>query len=977
VIFIAGTFFYLCHMNYEQIKNLINTIQHPTAFLEFAKKYLEPTAKAGSSRIVYDIGKNRALKIAFNEAGIDQNKVEYSYGTSPTYSRYIPESLSKNPNYFWIEVEKADLIKDEDEHLAINFLIDIYDMFNRTFTSNDLSKIAKEQVRRNRVPWGNLPRDYQTVEDVIFKTNFVDMANFVAGNLGLNDLHATNIGKINGKYKFIDPGFSDDVKRKYADPGYRSVYKFKEDGKFVNMAQKAADQKQTIVREQRNKNLSFDEVKKIMKSIKNPRSMMAFLKRFGDNIGVGSSRAAFDIGNGRVLKIAFNEAGRWQNLNELKIMEKLDPYIPEIYEYHPDGFWIEMERAANHNDAIFYPKMIEFINLPNEIDTIQDIKAIFYYLAPLAARLKSNNPEDYKNLILDTVVQKMVRPFLKRADFFLPFLSKLKETGTGDTNHKNMGFSLKKNTPVILDFGFASNAEKDLKSIYKRRVQVGEDELPEFFGTENYFSDIESDNLKYQLSRDPSFVSEQNRNPYSRKDKLDIGAEELKKIINSFGTVSGLTQFISKFFPKAGKGSSRCVFDLGDGSVLKIAMNEAGIAQNKDEVDIHRKINDPNVVAQIYDYDKNGMKWIQMEKLIPASKLATDSIYREIFRRIRTVIQLNDVKEYMKSDEEYITSKIKSIKDIEKTNLAEIFIEYVKSGGHPVDFALDNVGYNVKQNKFKVIDAGYGENLNSIDFLSAIDRIFSLKKEIEDNIQSKKQNESYYDNIGATQLLNELHGSIVDRVMRTMKDPSISFEDKRKWLEDNFENIGSGVERTAYALDDDYVIKVSNEYHEDMFDDGSPIHGIQSFFEANPEMHAFFGDLVPRIYDFDRKDGNWILAERGVPIPDFRSEKKWMASVGIPTEVVQKIDLSHLGEILQDLHDLLSSGYDINMAIQDIEYDTDIDVEIIKQMLQTPFILKMYDAHSRFGIGLEDFGYGNIGYGLDGRPVILDVGYEA
>lgn len=969
-------------MKYDQIKNLINTIQHPVAFNEFSKKHLQQVAPPGSSRIVYDVGNNKVIKIAVNKAGIDQNKVEYSFGTSPTYQRYVPKSISKNPNFFWIEVEKAELIKDRDEHNIINFIVNIYEMMG-PFTQRNLWKIvdSKDYVddEGRRVKISEKEDIKKIAKDIVFNSNFVELANFVISNMNFDDFHASNIGKIDGKYKFIDPGYDENVKRNYNSN--RIGYLHPSTVRTINIdkqAQDAANKKPTIVKEQLNKNLSFEELKKIMRSIKNPRSMMAFLKRFGEQIGVGSSRAAFNIGNGRVLKIAFNEAGRWQNLNELKSIEKLAPYTPEIYEYHPDGFWIEMERAVNHKDAIFYPKMIEFINLPNEVDSISDIKSIFYYLAPLATRLKSDNPEDYKNLILDTVVQSMVRPFLKRADFFLPFLSKLKETGTTDTNHKNMGFSLQKNIPVILDFGFASNAEKDLKSVYTRRTQVANPELdiPEFFSSDKYFADIESDNLKYKLSQGPSFVSEQNENPYSKKDHINFGIDELKKIIKSFGTVSGLNVFIKKFLPKLGSGTSRIVFDLKDGTVLKIAANKSGLVQNKDEIEIYNKIKDSDAVAPIYDYDKNGYKWIQMRKVIPVDKLGNK--YKQIFNSLYHKLTFVNPEDLMDRDP-YEINKLKSIEGIEKTNLIDILLVYVDAGGVMADFTPKNVGY-VSPGVFNIIDAGYGEGLSGLeinDLHKAMRDYFTVSKEIDSKLKKKANESSYYDNISAQRFLNEIHGTVVDRVMRLMKDPSIEFLKKRDWLDENLENLGSGIERVAYAIDDDYALKVSNEYHDDNFEEGNSVHGIQSFFEADPDMHAFLGELVPRIYDFDRKNGNWILVERGVPVIDIRGEKKWMADVGIPTEIVQKMTLADIGETLENLRDLLSNGYDLNEAIKDIAYDYDLDEEFVVQMLETPFILKMYEGHLRYNLGLEDFSYGNIGYGSDGRPVLLDVGFEA
>lgn len=65
-----------------------------------------------------------------------------------------------------------------------------------------------------------------------------------------------------------------------------------------------------------------------------------------------------------------------------------------------------------------------------------------------------------------------------------------------------------------------------------------------------------------------------------------------------------------------GKGTGRIVYDISDGKVIKLAKNKKGIAQNL--VESNPKIQEKysNVVATIFDFDKDG-KWIIQEKAEP------------------------------------------------------------------------------------------------------------------------------------------------------------------------------------------------------------------------------------------------------------------------------------------------------------------------------------------------------------------------
>lgn len=65
--------------------------------------------------------------------------------------------------------------------------------------------------------------------------------------------------------------------------------------------------------------------------------------------------------------------------------------------------------------------------------------------------------------------------------------------------------------------------------------------------------------------------------------------------------------------PVMGTGSSRAVFALSGGKVLKIAINQAGYAQNRAEYDIYRDPRTSGAVTKIFDWDKMKFAWLVSE----------------------------------------------------------------------------------------------------------------------------------------------------------------------------------------------------------------------------------------------------------------------------------------------------------------------------------------------------------------------------
>jgi hypothetical protein len=70
------------------------------------------------------------------------------------------------------------------------------------------------------------------------------------------------------------------------------------------------------------------------------------------------------------------------------------------------------------------------------------------------------------------------------------------------------------------------------------------------------------------------------------------------------------------------QGTSRYVYDIGNGFVKKIPIDKHGIWQNESEIRIHNNNIDNDLILHIEDYDKNG-EWVVQRKCNPLSENTT------------------------------------------------------------------------------------------------------------------------------------------------------------------------------------------------------------------------------------------------------------------------------------------------------------------------------------------------------------------
>jgi len=107
------------------------------------------------------------------------------------------------------------------------------------------------------------------------------------------------------------------------------------------------------------------------------------IQHLGDYIGAGSSRVVFQIDDEKVFKLAYNDAGVEQNIEECKWANGEYSIFPKIYDYDAKGNWIISEFVLpakkedfdyflkKYNKAPWIRQWSEFVEFIWSLDAIQ------------------------------------------------------------------------------------------------------------------------------------------------------------------------------------------------------------------------------------------------------------------------------------------------------------------------------------------------------------------------------------------------------------------------------------------------------------------------------------------------------------------------------------------------------------------------------------------------------------------------------
>jgi len=176
------------------------------------------------------------------------------------------------------------------------------------------------------------------------------------------------------------------------------------------------------------------------------------------------------------------------------------------------------------------------------------------------------------------------------------------------------------------------------------------------------------------------------------------------KVLDSLSSFSKKIQYAKKFLKKLGEGSSRIVFDLEDGYVLKLAKNEKGLEQNLTDGDYGLQRMYPELVPELKDRDDNDdCYWLIVKKgtkIKPSEFKTLTGLDFKTFGKALTDVKLyydgrlqkvpDESKKYWE-DEDSIVNKV-----------ADLMINYDMPYGDLVRIS----SWGIVDGKAKIVDAG-------------------------------------------------------------------------------------------------------------------------------------------------------------------------------------------------------------------------------------------------------------------------------
>ena len=206
-----------------------------------------------------------------------------------------------------------------------------------------------------------------------------------------------------------------------------------------------------------------------------------------------------------------------------------------------------------------------------------------------------------------------------------------------------------------------------------------------------------------------------------------------------------------------------------------------------------------------------------------------------------------------------------------------------------------------------------------------------------------------------------------------------------------FEKIGEGSFREVWALPDNpnYVMKTATGGFKD-----SKTQAEMNKAEADTIVQTGYPELVPKVYD-TAKDYRWIVVERVAVFP--LHDETWVEEffpeiVEIMNET--RADMRYHDQptkLFQDYlmirrEELKGGSQSPDPAFKSREKDIwaadvkelggiNVKKQLDERMNQNPLFTKLLELVTEQELGIWDIRGGNVGQGMDGRFVLLDLGY--
>lgn len=186
--------------------------------------------------------------------------------------------------------------------------------------------------------------------------------------------------------------------------------------------------------------------------------------------------------------------------------------------------------------------------------------------------------------------------------------------------------------------------------------------------------------------------------------------------------------YAKKMLPFLGEGSSRIVFAYSGGKALKIAISQAGISQNLEELNAYTR-QKSDIIPAIFDYSPDG-KWIIAEIVKPFSSSAEfiQAVGYDLYQLFKVVgknpgKKLQDLVQDLKDDirfarDEYskdeAVAKMEDLKAMLKNPKVKKVIDdlnkLIATGTSTGDMHTEHFGVNV-QGDLKFYDYGLTEEI--------------------------------------------------------------------------------------------------------------------------------------------------------------------------------------------------------------------------------------------------------------------------
>jgi hypothetical protein len=154
-----------------------------------------------------------------------------------------------------------------------------------------------------------------------------------------------------------------------------------------------------------------------------------------------------------------------------------------------------------------------------------------------------------------------------------------------------------------------------------------------------------------------------------KKEKCPKKTSDIKEILENIDSLESFSvkkEYVEKCLKQISSGSSRIVFEIPDSSVLKLAFNEKGLAQNKAESSIKEKSKYINPVTKA----SSNYSWI----ITPLAKKITEKEFADIIG-----VSFKDFGECIKYEmRELSTKERKKPENFEEVSEKDIFKEVSK-----------------------------------------------------------------------------------------------------------------------------------------------------------------------------------------------------------------------------------------------------------------------------------------------------------